>query len=90
MRNLGTPFTPAPPATPHCRHNQDPGHSAELVELTSRGDPVEKRHYHQHTQHHVIVVDQKHKLLLPGGELCGHSEDKILHLHLQKPNRSSK
>ena len=40
--------------------------------------------YHQHPQHHVVVVDQKHKLLLPRGELSCHPEDKILHLHLKK------
>lgn len=38
--------------------------------------------YHEDAQHHVIVVDEEDQLLLAGGELGRHAQDKVLHLHL--------
>ena len=39
--------------------------------------------YHQHIEHHVIVVDKEYQLLLAVWELSRHFEDKILNLCLK-------
>ena len=39
--------------------------------------------YHQHIQHHVIVVDEEDELLPAMRELRGHLEHKVLHLGLK-------
>lgn len=39
--------------------------------------------HREHSQQHVVVVDEEDELLLPVRELCGHPQDEVLHLLLQ-------
>lgn len=40
--------------------------------------------YHEDAEHHVVVVDEEDELIPPGGELGGHLQDKVFHLHLHR------
>ncbi len=37
--------------------------------------------HREHSQEHVVVIDEKEELLLAVRELCSHPEDEVLHLY---------
>ena len=64
-------------------HNQDtkPRLADGLLTLSSPNETLNT--YHQHIQHHVVVVDEEDELLSAMRELCSHLEHKVLHLGLK-------